>query len=75
MMTFQTAPVAKPLASVAKIGMAGHVVVFDEGASYILNKTTGDINWLREEDGNYMLDVWIPPAKEMSADQDFAWQP
>ena len=40
MMTFQAAPVAKPLASVAKICMAGHVVVFDDGASYILNKTT-----------------------------------
>ena len=46
MMTFQAAPVAKPLASVSKICMAGHVVVFDEGASYILNKTTGEINWL-----------------------------
>ena len=75
MMTFQAAPVAKPLGSVSRICQAGHVVVFDEDGSYIMNKTTGEINWLREDDGNYMLDVWIPPAAAMIRGQDFAWQP
>ena len=36
------------------------MVVFDSDGSYILNKTTGELNWLREDNGNYMLDVWIP---------------
>ena len=39
------------------------MVVFDEEASYILNKRTGEVNLLREEDGNYMLDVWVKPAR------------
>ncbi len=75
MMTFQAAPLAKPLGSVSRICQAGHVVVFDEDGSFIMNKTTGEINWLREDDGNYMLGVWIPPATALNEDQGFAWQP
>ena len=39
-MTFQAAPVAKPLGSVKKICQAGHIVVFDDEGSYIYNKET-----------------------------------
>ena len=67
-MTFQAAPVAKPLGSVKRICAAGHVVIFDEDGSYILNKATGELNWLREESGNYMLDVWVPPPAYFSED-------
>ena len=73
MMAFQATPVAKALGSVWKICKQGHVVVFDEDGSYIFNKTSGELNWLREEDGNYMLDVWIPPREAMG--QDFGRQP
>ena len=62
-MTMQAAPVAKPLASVMKIVKAGHVVVFDNDASYIMNKATSEVNMLREEGGNYMLDIWVPPPE------------
>ena len=55
------APVTRPLASVKKICKAGHMVIFDEDGSYIYNKSSGEINMLREDDGNYMLDVWVPP--------------
>ena len=48
-MTFQAAPVAKPLGSMKKMCQAGHVVVFDDEGSYIYNKNTQEINWLREE--------------------------
>ena len=48
-MTFQAAPVAKPLGSVKKMCQAGHMVVFDDECSYIYNKNTQEINWLREE--------------------------
>ena len=62
-MTVQAAPVAKPLGSVMRICQAGHMVVFDSEQSYIVNKKTGEMNMLREEDGNYMLDLdsstWI----------------
>ena len=37
-MTFQAAPVAKPLGSVTRICQAGHAVVFDSDGSYIINK-------------------------------------
>ena len=64
-MTFQaTEKVRKPLAAVKRIVEAGHAVVFlpdNFGGSFILNLETGEENGLREDDGNYMLDVWIPP--------------
>ena len=63
-MKMQAAAVSRPLASAKRICEAGHMVIFDEDASYLLNKTTGEINYLREEAGNYMFDVWIPPRSE-----------
>ena len=45
-MTFQAAPVSKPLGSVKRICAAGHRVVFDEDGSYIESPTTGDVNML-----------------------------
>ena len=62
-LTMQACDVSKPLASVKKICQAGHRVVFDEEGSYILNKATGELNFLREDAGNYMLDVWVPPRQ------------
>ena len=63
-MTFQAAPVSRPLGSVKRMCKSGHRCVFDEEGSFIENKFTGEINWLREEDGNYMLDVWVVPKAE-----------
>ena len=65
-MVFTGAPVAKPLASVKKICMAQHTVLFDEEGSFIYNKQTGEVNALREESGNYMLDVYVPPEGTVS---------
>ena len=64
-MTFQAAPVSRPLGSVMRMCRAGHRCVFDDEGSYIQNKVTGEINWLREENGNYMLDVWVVPKSEL----------
>ena len=63
-MRVTAAPVTKPLASVKKICQAGHKVVFDEEGSYIVHKVTGEVNALREEDGNYMLDMWVMPSSQ-----------
>ena len=52
---------ARPLGSVKRICQAGNRVVFDEAGSYIENKNNGEVNWLREEDGNYIMDLWIIP--------------
>ena len=62
-MTFQAALVSKPLGSVKRICAAGHRVVFDEDGSYIENQTIGEVNMLCEDDGNYMLDMWIVPPQ------------
>ncbi len=76
-MTFQAAPVSKPLGSVKRMCAAGHRVVFDEEGSFIQNKASGEINWLREEEGNYVLDVWIvpPEAVPQQPGEGFGWQP
>ena len=66
-MKVQAAPVTKPLASVRRIVQAGHIVVFDAAGSYIMNKESGEVNMLREEEGNYMLDVWVPPVADENA--------
>ena len=62
-MKMQAAEVSKPLASVKRICEAGHTVVFDETGSFMCDKATGEVNYFREEGGNYMLDVWVPPNK------------
>ena len=63
------ATVSRPLASVKRTCEAGHTVVFDDTGSFILNfilnKATGEINALREECGNYMLDLWVPPTNAL----------
>ena len=60
-MTFQVAKTTKALASVSKIVGNGNVVVFDVDGSYILNKQSGEVTWLREENGVYLLDVQVAP--------------
>ena len=69
-MCMQVAEVSRPLASVKRICEAGHTVVFDEEGSYMYNKKTHEINFFREDGGNYMFDVWIPP----NDGQDFGRQ-
>ena len=66
-MTFQAAPVDRALGSVKRMCRSGHRVVFDDEGSYVLNKVSGEVNWLREENGNYMLDTWVMPADEYAA--------
>ena len=61
LMSVTAALVLKPLMSVKQLCTSGHAVIFDEEGSYIANKETGEINVLREENGNYMLDCWVPP--------------
>ena len=50
-MKMQVAEVTRPLASVKRMCEAGHAVVFDDEGSFIINKSTGEVNYLREEGG------------------------
>ena len=72
-MKFQaTTKVKKPLAAVKRMVEAGHAVVFaplEFGGSFILNMRTGEENSLREDDGNYILDCWLPPPEALQGFQ------
>ena len=46
----------------------GHASVFDEDGSFIINKLTGETDALREKNGNYMLDMYVPPAAQRKHD-------
>ena len=78
-MKFQaTESVRKPLASVKRIVEAGHAVVFAPdslGGSFILNLETYDENSLREDDGSYVLGVWVPPNEVAVGSLGFARHP
>ena len=60
---FQVCDVTKILASVSRIVQAGHRVIFDSPdiGSFIECKSTGQRTYLRQEQGVYMLDVWVKP--------------
>ena len=64
-MTYQIAPVETTLNALCDMVRCKHTVVFDDEGSFIRDKATGEINWLREENGNYMLDVWVLPPGAM----------
>ena len=34
---------------------------FDGEGSFIVNKSAGEVNWMREDDGSFMLDASVPP--------------
>ena len=62
-MRFQACDVMKPLASVKRLLDAGTAVIFapeEWGGSFMIDTVTLEEEPLREEDGNYVMDVWIP---------------
>ena len=60
-MTFQAAPVDRPSGSVKRMCDSNRLVVFDNDGSYVLNKLTNEVDWPREENGNYVMDLWVAP--------------
>ena len=58
---FQVSNVNKAVGSVSKMVQNGNRVVFDTSGSYIENKVTKDVLWLREKDGVYVVDVMVAP--------------
>ena len=49
----------KALLSVKKMVAAGNRVVFDPEGSYIDDRQSGERMWMTEEDGMYMLTMWV----------------
>ena len=63
-LTCQLANVSSSLLSVRAMCKNNHMIVFDEEASYALNKQTGECNWFHDDGVNYtMKQLIIPPDK------------
>ena len=55
----QVCDVNKPLLSVRKVMAGGSRVVFDDQGSYIENKATGEVTWLKEQGGMFFLKMYV----------------
>ena len=58
-LTAQVCDVNKGLLSVKKVVAAGNRVIFDDEGSFIEDKVTHERMWLKEENGMYMLKLWV----------------
>ena len=56
--TFQVAPVRKPLISVAKMCEAGNDIFLTD-KPHIVNRATGQVTALRREGKTFVLDLWV----------------
>ena len=67
-MTFQACDVTKPLASVANMLNAGQAVIFAPeayGGSCVVDLSSGDEEPLTLQDGNFIMEVWVPPPEAL----------
>ena len=55
----QVCGVNKALLSVSQVVKKGHRVVFEEEGSYIQDRSTGQVMWLKEDNGMYLLRLWV----------------
>jgi len=67
--TAQVCDVTQNLLSVSGMTKKGHRVVFDEDGSYIEDKTSGEVSWMHEVNGMYMLKLWV--SKKTSKEAGF----
>lgn len=59
--TSRCTTVQMPLLSVKRMVERGHFIGFCAQGGFILDTSTGNVEWLREEGGNYLLDGWLVP--------------
>ena len=54
------------------VAMAGQYVVFDADGSFMMDKRTGEVTSIQEDDkGSYLMDLWVPVGKNAPL---FSWQ-
>jgi hypothetical protein len=58
--TFQVAPVDRPLLSVEKLTAGGHVVNFEKNGGTITHVKTGAVTAIRRSNGVFVIDIWVP---------------
>ena len=62
--TAQVCDVHRPLMAVKRVCKHGNRVVFDDDGSYVENKQTGERMKIEEDDGDYVLDLWVKVGQE-----------
>jgi len=73
--TWQLAAVTRPLKSVGQICDEGKRVIFGRSGGMIQDVYTGEVTEFTREHGIYLMDMWIPPAKEYETKKaGFAWR-
>ena len=60
-MFMRAAHASRPLASMKQLCLPRHNVFFDDEGSFIVNKSIGEVSWVRKDDGISMVDAWMPP--------------
>jgi len=69
----QVADVTKSLEAIRANVRSGHAVIFDDDGtgrglgSFMINKSTGETNVIRDDGSNYVMRRWIIPAQEVNA--------
>ena len=71
---FDVAKISRPLGSVSKLLKKNHRAMFDEGNSYIQNKSSGKKTKLREEGGLFFLDLLVEVPYDMPINPRFVRQ-
>ena len=61
----QCSAVAKPFLSVKRMTEAGQFVGFSRDGGFVFDLATGNVDWFREGNGNYILDVWLVPHNKV----------
>ena len=62
----QVADVTHPLMAVKKLCQGNHRVVFDDEGSFAQNKTTGEVIEIREDGGEYIMEMWVRNEHDQS---------
>ena len=63
----QVAGVTQALQSVRHLNSTGHLVVFDGQDSFMVNKVSGEVNWIDDDGSNFTMTMWIVPPDEVNA--------
>ena len=50
--------------AVKRVCKHGNRVVFDDDGSYVENKVTGERMKIEEDDGDYVLEMWVKIGKD-----------
>ncbi len=63
----QVAGVTQALQSVRHLNSTGHLVVFDGQDSFMVNKVSGEVNWIEDDGSNFTMTMWIVLPGEVNA--------